>query len=86
MVQQMKQHNFNAVGAIPINVFLCSFKLACITSRIHEEAAICLFYFFMKKSASSALHTGLASKHKNRTRLISARKNNTLTKYSQIDK
>lgn len=83
---QMKPHTFDPFDTISIIGFLFNFQLACDTDGIHEGAAIKLFHFFMKKSASSALHTKLTSKNSrnDKTHALSGGNATQLTTYQQV--
>lgn len=62
MRAQTKPHICDPFNPISMKEFLSNFKVVCDTSGIHKRAAMWLFHFFMKESASFALHTRLVSK------------------------
>lgn len=84
MTPQLKLQIFDSFNHIYIIWFLCNFKLACDTIGIHEGPAIWFFNFFVKKSASIALKTRLASKHKSQTWMPSVVKTTKLSLYPQV--
>lgn len=53
MTVQMKQCNFNPFDPISFTECLKNFKLAYDTNGVHKVSAMCLFHFFMNKTASS---------------------------------
>lgn len=65
-------------------LFLGNFKLAFDFNGKHVKAAMRLFHFIMEKSASSELHSRLASKNKAGKRLFWTRKTTTLTTFPQL--
>lgn len=57
--------------------------MACDSNGIHDGAAIWLFHFFVKKSASTVLNIMLASKHKAQSRILLVGNTTALTTYPQ---
>lgn len=84
MTAQMKHPVFDLFNSISITGLQWNFRLASVTEGIHGGAAIWLFHFLMKKSASSTLHTRLLSKHKAKTNVSISSKTTTLTTYPQV--
>lgn len=70
--------------SISIIGFLRKFKLASDTSWNHEDTAIWLFHFLVKKPIAFALHSRLASNQKARTRVSSRAKKSAVTTFPQV--
>lgn len=83
MTARMTAQTFHLFYLVSIIRFLWNFKLACDINRIHEEEAMSLFNFSVKKPISSALYMRLASKQNCGTRIPSKRNLTTLTTYPQ---
>lgn len=60
MTAQMKPHIFKPFDSILTIGFCKNFKLTCDTNAVHEKAVMWLIKFFMKKTASAVLSTGLS--------------------------
>lgn len=76
---ELKLHTFDPCNPVSIIEFLFSFKRAYDNSKIYGVAAMLPILFLMKTSASFAIHTLLAPRHKAGTRVASTKKTTKLT-------
>lgn len=53
---QIRSHTFHVLNPISVIIFQSTFTFACSTNRIHAEAGMCLFYFFLKSSSAAILN------------------------------
>lgn len=84
MTVQMKTHTLDLFDAIYIIDISGNFKFACDSDCMHKGAAIWIFSFFVKNSASTALSARLASKHQAQYRLLSVGMTTTMATYPQV--
>lgn len=81
---RIESQAFDPLGPISIIEFLCSFKQACDINIILKRTEICLFNFFMEKSAATSLNALQASKHKAQTRTPSAGKATKMDTFPKV--